>query len=176
MKKWLTLIGSLLIFGNVEADIRVLFRFDASGHFVHRIYQISGQQKQATAKISPTKNSNQATNSVRPFPASPIDRGRSWQNALVPEIRRKQQGTVDGFARLVWFDLSGNDLAQTEVPDPRIVHSPSHTLGVNASRNGLTDGAWLASGPESAVRVTVLLPESMILGLATEFWILELTH
>jgi hypothetical protein len=176
VKKWLILIGTLLIFGNVEADIRVLFRFDASGHFVHRIYQIGGQQKQAAANISSTKNSNQATNSVRSFPVSPIERGRSWQNASVPEVRRKQQGAVDGFAQLVWFDLSGNDLVQTEVPDPRIVHSPSHTLGFNASRNGLVEGAWLASGPELAVSVTVLLPESTILGLANEFWVLELIH
>lgn len=174
MKKWLVLIGSLLVVANVEADLRVLFRFDASGHFVHRIFQVASQQQLATGKLSASQSPNQTENLTPALPVSSIDRGRSWQNAAVSKIRSKQTGPVDGFVRLAWFDLSGNELTQTEVPDPRIVHSPSHTDGINASRNGLAVGAWLASGPDSATSVTVSFPESTILGLAAEFWALDL--
>jgi len=110
------------------------------------------------------------------LPITPIDRGRSWQNAKVSEVRRKQALAMDGFARLVWFDISGNELAETEVPDPRVVHSPSHAEGIRASWRGLTEGAWLATGPNSAVSVTVLLPESLILQLAPEIWTMELVR
>jgi hypothetical protein len=176
MKKWLMLISSLLISGNVDAGIRVLFSFDESGHFVHRIIQVTSQENPVAAKISFTKDFNQTASSGPPLSASPIERGRSWQNALVSEVRRKQTGAMDGFARLVWFGVSGVELFQTEVPDPRIVHSPGHTEGVDASQNGLTAGAWLAAGPDLAVRVTVSLPETPFLGLAAEFWNLELKH
>lgn len=176
MKKWLILVGSLLIVANVKADLRVLFRFDASGHFVHRIFPVASRQQLAIKKLSALESPKNIENSAPPFQISSIDRGRSWQNAAVSEGRRKQIGPVDGFVRLAWFDLSGNELVQTELPDPRVVHSPSHAEGINASRNGLTEGAWLASGPDSAVSVTISLPESTILGLAAEFWILELLH
>ncbi|MDB4222223.1 hypothetical protein N9850_00505 [Granulosicoccus sp.] len=176
MKKWLLLLGSLLVSGHLQADIRVLFRFDVSGHFVHRIYQVASRERLTAAKISPSVNSNKAAKPAMVLSVSPIDRGRSWKNAVISEERRKQAEVVDGFARLVWFDTSGIELTQTEVPDPRIVHSPSHAEGFNASRSGLTAGAWLASGPETAFRVTVFLPESTVLGLAAEFWSLDLVH
>jgi hypothetical protein len=176
MKKWLFLIGSLLISGHLQAEIRVLFSFDESGHFVHRIIQLANREELNAAKISPRINRNQAAKSALTFSSSPIDRGRSWKNAVGSEERRKQTAVVDGFVRLVWFDMSGNELTQTELPDPRIVHSPSHAEGFNASRSGLKAGAWLANGPESAFKVTVFFPESTILGLAAEFWSLDLVR
>ena len=176
MTKWLFLMGSLLISGHLQAEIRVLFSFDASGHFVHRVIQLANREELTAAKISAPVNRSKAANSALSFSASPIDRGRSWKNAVVSEERKKQTAVVDGFARLVWFDMSGNELTQTELPDPRIVHSPSHAEGFNASRSGLKAGAWLAAGPESAFRVTVFFPESTILGLAAEFWSLDLVR
>ena len=176
MKKWLLLVGSLLVSGQLQSDIRVLFRFDASGHFVHQIFQVASREVLTAAKISPAVKPNQAAKSAMPLSVSPIDRGRSWKSAVISEERKKQTEVADGFARLVWFELSGNELTQTAVPDPRIFHSPSHAEGFNASRSGLTAGAWLASGPETAFRVTVFLPESTVLGLAAEFWSLDLVH
>lgn len=170
MKKWLWLLGSLLVVGHAEAEIRVLFSFDPSGHFVHKIYKVADQQ------TGVTPSGAKAAGSAVEIAVSPIERGRSWKNAQVPEVRAKQQEILNRYVKLVWFDASGTELAQTEVPDPRVVHSPSHTEGFNASRNGLTEGAWLAAGPDSAVRVDISLPELPLLGLAAEFWTLDLIH
>ena len=173
MRKWFVLVCSLLLFGTVEADIRVLFRFAASGHFVHRVIQVARPYAVSAERKSLAENSNPNSNARS---VSPIDRARSWRNAEVSEARRKQKGTVDGFATLTWFDASGVEMTQTEVPDPRIVHSPSHVDGVNASRNAISEGAWLVSGPDSASSVRVSLPESTILGLAAQSWNLPLIH
>ena len=173
MRKWFVLVCSLLLFGTVEADIRVLFRFDTSGHFVHRVIQVASPNAISAERKSLTKNSNPDLSARS---VSPIDRARSWRNAEVPEVRRKKKGTVDGFATLTWFDASGAEMTQTEVPDPRIVHSPSHVDGVNASRNAVSEGAWLVAGPDSASSVHVSLPELTILGLAAQSWTLPLVQ
>lgn len=176
MKSLLLLVSLLLIVGSVEADIRVLIRFDESGHYVHRVFQVAVRQDLSAVRAARVQNLNQSDAVAKPLPVSPIQRGRSWQNAQVSEGRKKQSNVTDGFARLVWFDNTGKELTQTEVDDPRIVHSPSHTEAVNASRSGKTEGAWLVSGPESAVKVTISLPESTVLSLAAELWILDLSR
>ena len=176
MKKCLLILGALLVSGSVQADIRVLFRFDESGHFVHRIIQTASQRQLSSAKRSHSENSHHTAKPVRPETASPIDRGRDWQNASIPTHRRTDAGLSEEFATLVWLDASGDELIKTEVSDPRIVHSPSHAEGFNASQSGLAAGAWLATGPDLAVRVHIFLPESVVLGLPSEVWILELMY
>ena len=167
------LIACLLFISTAKADIRVLIRFDSSGHFVHQIFSVARQENDiASKKVLKAQPNSGANMSV-----SPIERGRSWRNAEISSsFRSKQTLGTNGFARLTWYDLSGVMLAQTEVPDPRVVHSPSHIDGFAASWSSLSSGAWLVSGPESAVTVKIILPESTMLGLATEYWNLELNR
>ena len=176
MKKWLLLMVWFLLFGNVQADIRVLFRFDASGQFVHRVFQLDSRETPNNAKKLQSDNLAGSTNFASSNFASPIERGRSWQKASVPKFRGKHATSLQRLVRIAWFDQSGVELAQTEVPDPRIVHSPSHVEGPNVSQAALTEGAWFAVGPDSAVNVTVFFPEFTLLGLGSELWMLELTR
>jgi uncharacterized protein YcfL len=171
MNKWLLLVGCLLFGGQANADLRVLFRFDGSGHFVHRVIPVNYGQDSSRSKKSSQQNASQILNSL---PVSAIERGRSWKNAEVSQLRKKQANYLDGFVRLTWFDAAGVELAQTEVPDPRVAHSPSHAEGFNASRSEVLEGAWLATGPDLATSVSISLPESSKLDLAAEYWNLEL--
>ena len=171
MIKWPLLISALLVSNLALADVRVLIRFDSSGHYAHRIFDMasSGQfeirrktTKQSDLKSQPTVF------------ASPISRGRSVAEAS--SFPRAAKGSVDinGFIRLVWKQADGVQLAQTQLPDPRIVHSPAHVHGVQASRAGLESGAWLATGPSDATSVVIYMPESASLGLMQETWTLAL--
>lgn len=176
MRIGFVLIVCLGFSSTLKADIRVLLRFDSAGHHVHRIIQV-GEPQESTIKSKSLKaKSDQETNREMRRPATAIERGRSWRNAEVLATSTKKTSTGSGFAKLTWFDLAGKMIAQTEVADPRIVRSPSHTEAINASVNAVKEGAWLVSGPELAVRVTISLPESTVAELGAEFWTLELSR
>ena len=170
------ILSLLLLAGSAVADIRVLLRFDSSGHYVHRIIQLSSQQATDASKLAITSRIQPFLNPATQLSVSPIERARSWRNARVPEIRNRQKSSSARFTTLTWFDSTGTELVKTEVPDPRIIHSPLHVDDSNASLVGLIEGAWMVSGPESASSVIVSLAELPTLGLAAEFWNLDLTR
>ncbi len=171
MIKGLLLVSALLMSNLASADVRVLIRFDSSGHYTHRIFDMasSGQFEigQKTAKQSDLK-------STPIYSASPISRGRSVAGASSLPRAAKGSADINGFIRLVWKQADGVQLAQTQIPDPRIVHSPAHVQGFQASRAALESGAWLATGPSDATSVVIYMPESVSLGLMQETWTLAL--
>lgn len=173
MIKSLLLVAALLFANSAFADLRLLIRFDESGHHLHRLFTVA--PREILSKASTMQDTSARSNKSQPITeATPIARGRSVATASAdPTPGRSVQG-IDGFVRLVWEDSSGLQLAQTLLPDPRVVHSPTHITGVQASRAALTSGAWLATGPAEANSVTILLPESLPLGLSAETWILPL--
>ncbi len=71
---------------------------------------------------------------------------------------------------LTWYDSSGQVLATTRLPDPRIARSPAHIDGDINSLVTLDEGAWLATGPDFAQSVAILLPAWDSLALGAEQW------
>ncbi len=175
MNRWFLLLAVLLISNTASADLRLLIRFDESGHFLHRLFVVPPQERLAKSTELSLSARNSANISEPIIGSAPIARGRSIASASVnPAPGRSVQG-IDSFVRLVWENTDGQQIAQTLLPDPRVVHSPTHINGIQASRTGLTSGAWLATGPSEADSVTILLPESQPLGLAAEIWTLRLS-
>lgn len=174
MNRWLLLLAVLLFSKTASADLRLLIRFDESGHFLHRLFTVPPQERLAKSTTLNPSARNSESMSQPIIGSAPIARGRSVASASVnPAPGRSVQG-IDAFVRLVWENSDGIQIAQTLLPDPRVVHSPTHINGLQASRSGLASGAWLATGPSEANSVTILLPESLPLGLASETWTLQL--
>lgn len=173
MNKWLLFFCAVFFSNAAFADVRLLIRFDESGHYLHRLFSVAAPQKLGKS-LALESTSDSSTISPPSIESTPIARGRSIASASTsPSVGRSFNG-IDGFVRLIWEGTQGQALAQTLLPDPRVVHSPNHIHGVQASRTGLSKGAWLATGPSEAVSVTILLPESLPLSLAAETWVLSL--
>lgn len=139
------------------ADLRVLFRFDESGHHVHSLTKAPTRQRLGKLSKQIATAAAGARNQSPELSAS----------ERVVLARLQQQPRI---ATLIWFGADGRWLGNSEVPDPRIAHSPSHIDGVNESFIGLNHGAWLATGPDGAATVTVLFTAFDALALGTEEW------
>jgi len=153
-----------------HADVRVLLRFDATGHHVHRVISISAPEIFRPDREGSSDGSRRNIATAR-APLSAIAGGRSsdhGENSQRFETTEKRDR--EGFAQLAWFDDRGLLISQTVVPDPRITHSPSHIVGAEASRVGLENGAWLATGPDAARSLSIRLGSDFSLGLGPEQW------
>lgn len=133
--------------GNAFAvEQRILLSFDNAGHKVEQIVR-----PQSRAKIG------QAL-------------GKPTTGTAVPDINTLIAGLQSGFATLVWVDSEGSLQSISTEPDPRVSHAPAHISGVDESRVGERDGAWLITGPQHASSVMILLPADKTVGLAFEQW------
>lgn len=154
-----------------KADVRVLFRFDAAGHHVHRVVSVRAQQNFKADDAPLTGSGTRRAITESPAPLSAIASGRSADHQQGSQVRQLNAKHLRaGYADLVWFDENGLQISQTNVPDPRITHSPLHIDGADASRTALESGAWLATGPDSARSLTIKLPADTLLGLGSELW------
>jgi hypothetical protein len=147
--------ATVLIATALQADVRVLFRFDETGHQVHRVFQlqpepISSVLQQRERGSAPGKQSNPSET-----------HNSETHNA---------GDTLHGEARVSWFNAAGAWLTTSLVADPRISHAPAHIDGGSASQVVQSQGAWLATGPAAAARVTIELPENLSIGLGHEIW------
>lgn len=140
-----------LLFSQAYAEQRVLFSFDESGHYVHRIFSVNARR------------------SLKQLEAA---ERREQTDPLATALAQMKPGR----ATLIWQSQNLDWLATTHVPDPRITHSPEHASNSNATRAGLLTGGWIADGPDEAERVLVLLPAHPILNLGLERWPLWLTR
>ena len=146
-----------IVNANAWADVRVLFRFVASGHHVHSLTK------------APTR---QLLRKPEPDVAKISSRSATLADSLLVSERisaatAQLRATT---ATLLWFDSSGAWLSNSEVPDPRVAHAPAHIDGVNQSQVGLYSGAWLATGPDEASEVTILFPANAAVALGFEQW------
>jgi len=161
----------------LSADVRVLIRFDASGHHVHKLVHLPTVKQPETTRDDLVPSSPQATDTRR---GTPINRSRSLVAATAPIPSLTGQGPTQfltrnrEFVTIHWFDVSGSLIAETFVTDPRIAHSPAHVQVVAASKTGFRTGAWLAIGPDSADNFSIYLPENPTLDLPAEVWQLSL--
>ncbi len=112
----------------VVADIRVLVRFDESGHFVHSLTEAPTQK--VLRKTAPDSTVISARSTQLTHVLSPSDRIEAARALLRDET-----------ATLLWFDASGIWLSNTEEPDPRVTRAPSHIDGDSKSHTGLNHGA-----------------------------------
>ena len=154
----LVLVGLLsMIYADAWADLRVLFRFDGSGHYVHSLTKAPQRVLLRKPAHDGVKIMSRQAGVFEPLSMS--DRVTAASAELRPAM-----------ATLLWSDTNGGWLSNSEVPDPRVAHSPAHIDGVNESFVGLDSGAWLASGPDEATAVTILFPAHVGLALGTEQW------
>lgn len=77
---------------------------------------------------------------------------------------------VENTVTIRWMAASGQLLAVTHMPDPRITSSPEHVNPSSVTRVGLIEGAWVGDGPAGTERVTVEFSGYPALGLAPESW------
>ena len=174
MKQFLAALFSICALVSVpaQADVRVLFRFDESGHHVHRIVHVVAQKSfKANDEESLTAIGTRRRLNKPPAPLTAIASGRSADHRQDSKTSSflANPGRA-GFADIIWFDENGSELSQTKVPDPRVTHSPLHIEGANASRMALETGAWLATGPDSAHSLIITLRADVDLGLGPELW------
>jgi len=132
----------------IASEQRVLLSFDNSGHQVRKIVYPEAQPMLLQ-------------------PATPDATARQRSQIDVQSLIATLE---PGTARLIWKDDDGLVAANTEVPDPRILHAPGHVSGPNKSLLGQKSGAWMVEGPQSATSVMILLPAHLSLGLAFEQW------
>lgn len=134
------------------SELRVLLAFDDSGHQVRRIVR-----------------SRQGT--------SIIDKAEAPVAAMVlPDISLLSADLKRGFARLVWLDDQGYVSAVTQEPDPRVSQAPNHITGAHGSRVAERKGAWLVTGPDSALSLLILMPGDETVGLGYEQWEVRLDN
>lgn len=128
------------------ADVRVLLAFDAAGHRVHRVTRTEA-----------------ALSGPQPSAAPVVD--------LAAAARA-------GDAVLVWRAADGRTLSLERVPDPRVGHAPAPGGdGVTLSPGApvaLSEGGWLARGPDAATELVIRLPVVGAPALAAEEWRLPL--
>lgn len=139
------------------ADLRVLFRFDASGHHVHSLTNAPQRELLRKPAFKNDKTTSRQINSTHSL---------SISERIAAAVAQLRPAT----ATLLWFDANGVWLSNSETPDPRLAHSPAHIDGVNESFVSLDHGAWLASGPNDAASVTILFPSHVALVLGFEQW------
>jgi len=145
-----------------QADLRVLFRFDESGHHVHSLTKAPSRQLLR-------KSASDGASIL----------ARSADMAHWPSVEERvdaaRMNLHESTATLLWFDANGRWLSNTQVPDPRVTHSPAHIDGVTESFVSLSTGAWLANGPDEAALVTILFPAHAALALGAEEWHAEMS-
>ncbi len=73
-----------------------------------------------------------------------------------------------------WLDSNGNQLAETRLIDPRITHAPLEAGSTEFAWVVLGEGAYLASGPNSAVQLEIILPARDTPNVPAEIWVLDL--
>ena len=128
------------------AQLRLLLRFDESGHHVEKLFR--------------TPHSKSMTGAQRQL-AAPGE---------FPDIDVLSNEVEPGSASLVWLNEQGYVISVTTAPDPRVSHSPAHIAGVDESRVFSQSGAWLVNGPAEAADLLILLPENLAPPLAQEQW------
>lgn len=171
--RWVVIGMLLLLAMPAAADKRVLLRFDESGHYVHKVIEM--RARQTFKPVRSSQHGGRQSVAETTLPMSPIARGRSADHKSSGNRSRKADAPdFNGYARLVWLDRRGAEISRTEVPDPRITHSPSHIDGIGASRTALNSGAWLATGPDGAHWLAIQLMANLSLGLGPEQWQVEL--
>lgn len=153
----------------VHADIRVLFEFDSTGHSVHRVFELpatgrfgSGSAPVDTDKVVPSNSARQTV----------IARGRSVIQASSETslLHYSAEDYSPGYSILLWYDQNGEFIAKTSAPDPRVARAPSHISGIGHYKTSLASGGWIATGPDAAYQVALILPSSDSLGLPEEHW------
>ncbi|MEE9333503.1 MAG: hypothetical protein V3U65_05370 [Granulosicoccaceae bacterium] len=95
----------------------------------------------------------------------------STQSALTSATA---QAATNSEVSLRWLDSNGNLLAATRVIDPRITHAPLEPHSTEFAWVVLEEGAYLVSGPDSAVQLEILLPGRNTPNVPTEIWLLDL--
>ena len=170
------LVTSLAFVSVAEADIRVLFRFDESGHEVHRVFSMAPRIsfKQSSVDSSDGEGISARRRNLSQQSMSPIEAGRSASIGIESESFSRSKKEVGEYCRLDWYDAAGNRISTTQAPDPRITRSISH---INSNSDVLAvvkQGGWVATGPDEATYVQVFLPQMIALALGPEQWHVDL--
>ena len=99
----------------------------------------------------------------------------STQSALALSTRSvTEQPATNSEISLRWLDSNGKLLATTRLIDPRVTHAPFESSSTEFAWTVLGEGAYMASGPDSAVQLEIRLPARSTPNVPAETWLLEL--
>lgn len=133
--------------GTAWAEQRVLLSFDSVGHELIKVVRTHNASSKRAKAVIPSR---------------------------VVDIESMYEGLSAGVATLIWTDADGYLQGKTTAPDPRISRGPAHIIGLDKSLQAVSEGAWLVSGPQSASRLIILMPNYEALDLSFERWEVEL--
>ena len=75
-----------------------------------------------------------------------------------------------GAVNVLWLSADGTVLHRNAMADPRVTHAPLGGAQSNPTFVGLSDGAYMVSGPEASAILEVRFPENHALGLQAQTW------
>ena len=78
-----------------------------------------------------------------------------------------------GKVGVLWMAADGSVLHTNSIDDPRLTHAP-HSGAVSPSVVGLSDGAYMVSGPAGSAVLEIRLPANDALALQAQTWQFDL--
>lgn len=81
-----------------------------------------------------------------------------------------------GEVSVLWLDATGAVLRRERMSDPRVTHAPLLTAEASPTFVGVTDGAYMVSGPTGSVILEIQLPANDALALHEQTWQFELNR
>ena len=101
-----------------------------------------------------------------------VHRSTSTETQLA--LASTDQSATNSEVLLRWLDSNGVLLATTRMIDPRVTHAPLQAGSTDFAWTVLGEGAYLVSGPDSAVQLEIILPARSTPNVPAETWLLDL--
>lgn len=96
--------------------------------------------------------------------------------SFVPESNLPKLVDTRTQVKLMWFGSEGQVLLIDSIADPRLTHAPLPQSGQAPQVVGLTEGAYMVSGPLGSLRLEIQLPAVPSLGLVASNFQLDLSN
>ena len=103
-----------------------------------------------------------------------VHRSPSTDTQAALTLQTTEQSVTNSEVSLRWLDSNGDLLAVTRLIDPRVTHAPLEIGSTEFAWAVLGEGAYLVSGPDSAVQLEIILPARSTPNVPAETWLLDL--
>ncbi len=103
-----------------------------------------------------------------------VHRSASLDTPAVDTLRATELLVTNSEVSLRWRDSDGKLVAATRLIDPRVTHAPLELGSSELAWTVLREGAYMASGPDSAVQLEIILPARSTPSVPAETWVLDL--
>lgn len=134
-----------LLSSNSFAQLRVIVEYDDTEHRVLRVVEL------------PSKSS---------VPISDHLAAASDQELLPDDAASK--------VKLLWFNANSELISTDFIDDPRTVHAPLTSVEQSPTMVGLSEGAYVVTGPSDSRVLEIQMPVNIALGRGKQVWRLML--